>query len=145
MDAFCTLPLAAVMNKQFLCVHGGLSPDMVTLDDIRTIDRFREPPTSGIMCDMLWSDPLEDFDSDRSKLIGNDSGFSHNAVRGWVALTLLNPICLVADEASTLYPLDAPTSTRLSLPVAFIGSLAQKLIPVPLAQVQGRLRLPRAE
>lgn len=37
MDSFCALPLAAVMNKQFLCVHGGLSPDLVTLDDFSTV------------------------------------------------------------------------------------------------------------
>lgn len=37
MDSFCNLPLAAVMNKQFLCIHGGLSPDLVTLDDLRAV------------------------------------------------------------------------------------------------------------
>ncbi|CAG8472510.1 9677_t:CDS:10, partial [Ambispora leptoticha] len=62
MESFCALPLAAIMNKQFLCIHGGLSPELNTLDDLRAINRFREPPTTGIMCDLLWADPLEEFD-----------------------------------------------------------------------------------
>ncbi|KAJ7794655.1 serine/threonine-protein phosphatase 2B catalytic subunit A1 [Mycena olivaceomarginata] len=77
MESFCTLPLAAVMNKQFLCIHGGLSPELNTLDDIRAIDRFREPPTQGLMCDILWADPVEDFGAEKT----TDS-FLHNHVRG---------------------------------------------------------------
>ncbi|KAF3186717.1 3',5'-cyclic-nucleotide phosphodiesterase (PDEase) (3':5'-CNP) [Orbilia oligospora] len=76
-ESFCSLPLAAVMNKQFLCIHGGLSPELHTLDDIRAIDRFREPPTQGLMCDILWSDPLEEFGQEKT----NDF-FTHNHVRG---------------------------------------------------------------
>ncbi|GJN91194.1 hypothetical protein Rhopal_004212-T1 [Rhodotorula paludigena] len=77
MESFCTLPLAAVMNKQFLCIHGGLSPELNTLDDLRSINRFREPPTHGLMCDILWADPLEEFGNEK-----NNDGFVHNHVRG---------------------------------------------------------------
>jgi serine/threonine-protein phosphatase 2B catalytic subunit len=77
MESFCALPLAALMNKQFLCIHGGLSPELHTLADFATIDRFKEPPTHGIMCDLLWSDPLEEFGNER-----NNDLFVHNHVRG---------------------------------------------------------------
>ncbi|CAF2626850.1 unnamed protein product [Rotaria sp. Silwood2] len=68
MEAFDCLPLAAVMNNQFLCVHGGLSPEIHTLDDIKQLDRFREPPAYGAMCDLLWSDPTEDYGNEEGSL-----------------------------------------------------------------------------
>lgn len=42
-----------------LCVHGGLSPLIDTLDKVRLIDRKQEVPHEGAMCDLLWSDPDE--------------------------------------------------------------------------------------
>jgi len=42
-----------------LCVHGGLSPSLQTLDQVRLIDRKQEVPHEGPMCDLLWSDPEE--------------------------------------------------------------------------------------
>uniref|UniRef100_A0A7S0RRJ4 Serine/threonine-protein phosphatase 5 n=1 Tax=Pyramimonas obovata TaxID=1411642 RepID=A0A7S0RRJ4_9CHLO len=57
-EVFCALPLCAVLNRRVFVVHGGLfSQDGVTLDDLRRIDRFREPPEDGLMCELLWSDP----------------------------------------------------------------------------------------
>ena len=57
---FCYLPIGFLINKKVLVMHGGLfSNDGVTLDDIRKVDRFREPPDSGVMCECLWSDPTD--------------------------------------------------------------------------------------
>lgn len=77
LQSFNALPLAAIMNKQFFCVHGGLSPELKTLDDLTRLDRFREPPTKGLMCDLLWADPIEDYDE-----ADMDQTFVRNTVRG---------------------------------------------------------------
>ena len=55
---FCTLPLAYTLNNRVMICHGGLfTEDGVKLEDIKKIDRFREPPEKGLMCDLLWADP----------------------------------------------------------------------------------------
>uniref|UniRef100_A0A672JY73 protein-serine/threonine phosphatase n=1 Tax=Sinocyclocheilus grahami TaxID=75366 RepID=A0A672JY73_SINGR len=77
MEAFDCLPLAALLNQQFLCVHGGLSPEINCLDDIRKLDRFKEPPAFGPMCDLIWADPGEDYGSEKTV-----EHFNHNSVRG---------------------------------------------------------------
>ena len=54
---FDYLPLTAVVDKSVFCLHGGLSPSIDTLDQIRQLDRQQETPTEGPICDLLWSDP----------------------------------------------------------------------------------------
>ncbi|KAL7419327.1 3',5'-cyclic-nucleotide phosphodiesterase (PDEase) (3':5'-CNP) [Cryptotrichosporon argae] len=98
MDSFCNLPLAAVMNKQFLCIHGGLSPELQTLDDLRGINRFREPPTQGLMCDILWADPLEDFGQEKSPT----DNFVHNHVRGCSYFFTYNAACQFLERNNLL-------------------------------------------
>ncbi|XP_066593853.1 serine/threonine-protein phosphatase 5 [Prorops nasuta] len=57
-EVYNWLPLAHCLNNRVLVMHGGLfSKDNVTLQDIREIDRNRQPPDEGLMCELLWSDP----------------------------------------------------------------------------------------
>jgi serine/threonine-protein phosphatase 6 catalytic subunit len=57
MEAFDLLPLGALVGGEIFCVHGGLSPQMRTIDQLRTIDRNVEIPNGGPFCDIMWSDP----------------------------------------------------------------------------------------
>jgi len=61
-QVFDYLTLAALIDGRILCVHGGLSPDVRTLDKIRTIPRNQEIPHEGAFCDLMWSDP-EDIET----------------------------------------------------------------------------------
>ncbi|KAF8461804.1 Metallo-dependent phosphatase-like protein [Gautieria morchelliformis] len=58
-EVFDYLALGAVVDGRVFCVHGGLSPTLTTVDQIRGIDRKQEVPHDGPMCDLLWSDPDE--------------------------------------------------------------------------------------
>lgn len=58
-EIFDYLSLSAIIDDKIFCVHGGLSPAINTLDQIRVIDRKQEVPHDGAMCDLMWSDPEE--------------------------------------------------------------------------------------
>jgi len=58
-QVFDYLTLAAIIDGRILCVHGGLSPEVRTLDQIRIIQRDVEIPHTGAFCDLMWSDPEE--------------------------------------------------------------------------------------
>ncbi|OII74678.1 protein phosphatase catalytic subunit [Cryptosporidium ubiquitum] len=58
-EIFDYLSLASLIEDRILCVHGGLSPSITTIDEIRSLDRKQEVPHDGSMCDLLWSDPEE--------------------------------------------------------------------------------------
>ncbi|CCL99662.1 uncharacterized protein FIBRA_01682 [Fibroporia radiculosa] len=63
-DMFDFLTLSVVIDDKIFCVHGGLSPSIHSIDQIKVVDRFREIPHEGPMADLVWSDPdpeKEDF------------------------------------------------------------------------------------
>ncbi|KAI3379983.1 hypothetical protein SNEBB_010435 [Seison nebaliae] len=67
-DVFNTLPLCHVINKKVFVTHGGIGKEETfNLEEIRKVNRFRQPPDSGIMCDLLWSDPFDGVGTFASK------------------------------------------------------------------------------
>lgn len=64
IDTFNCLPIAAIVAGKIFCVHGGLSPSLSSMDDIRGVQRPTDVPDYGLLNDLLWSDPAEGLESD---------------------------------------------------------------------------------
>lgn len=71
-DCFNCLPVAAIVDEKIFCCHGGLSPDLQSMEQIRRIMRPTDVPDQGLLCDLLWSDP----DKDTNGYGENDRGVS---------------------------------------------------------------------
>jgi len=71
IDAFEAMPISADVNGDYLCMHGGISPELKSKSDIDSINRFIEPPLHGFLCDLLWSDPMEDREARKLRFSKN--------------------------------------------------------------------------
>merc|ERR1711998_290105 len=72
-DCFNCMPIAAIIDEKIFCVHGGLSPDLNDMDQIRRVPRPTDVPDQGLVCDLLWSDPEKNI----SGWGDNDRGVSY--------------------------------------------------------------------
>src|SRR6478609_3645335 len=93
VDVFNWMPVSALIEDRILCMHGGLSPDLHNVSQIETIQRPCKIPDSGIMCDLLWSDP-------EKGIVGfapNDRGISYifgaDVVQSFTEKNNLDLIC----------------------------------------------------
>jgi serine/threonine-protein phosphatase 2B catalytic subunit len=90
MEAFDWLPVAGIVNGKFLCLHGGISPELVNIDSLYKFNRNSEPPRSGLFCDVLWSDPAVDK---KEKGESRGDSFMENRVRGCSYLFSFKGVC----------------------------------------------------
>ena len=72
-DLFNLLPVAALIDDKILCMHGGLSPDLNNVSQLRGLSRPTDIPDNGLLCDLLWSDP----DKEQNEWGENDRGVSY--------------------------------------------------------------------
>lgn len=96
--SFEALPIAALIDSKFFCVHGGISPHLVHISDLDSIDRFVEPPSQGLLCDLLWSDPVEDYGREQP----SPEGFRANHVRGCSYNFTYDAVCNFLERNSLL-------------------------------------------
>ena len=61
-DVFQQLPCVALIDDKIICMHGGISPDLTSLEQLKSVKRPLEIGDSGLMCDILWSDPDDDVE-----------------------------------------------------------------------------------
>lgn len=61
-DTFNCLPAGAIIEDRILCLHGGLSPELTSLEQIKRIQRPTDIPDTGLLCDVIWADPDKEID-----------------------------------------------------------------------------------
>ena len=90
---FNWLPIAALIDDKIFCVHGGLSPDLKNIEQLYEIPRPTDVPNSGLLCDILWSDPSTDVDSWGENERGVSYIFSSSEIKKFLEKNSLDLIC----------------------------------------------------
>ncbi|XP_056166810.1 serine/threonine-protein phosphatase PP1 isozyme 2-like [Syzygium oleosum] len=93
IDCFNCLPVAALIQCNILCMHGGLSPKLTNLDQIRGLPRPSDVPDCGLLHDLLWSDPDEDVKGWEMRDRGASSTFGPDTVSKFLKKHDIDLIC----------------------------------------------------
>ena len=93
VDLFNCLPIAASIDDKIFMVHGGLSPELKTVEQLQKIKRPTDVPDDGLLCDILWSDP----DENASGWGANDRGvsvtFNETVLKNFLEKNELDLLC----------------------------------------------------
>ncbi|KAJ6040489.1 hypothetical protein N7444_009394 [Penicillium canescens] len=92
-DVFNCLPIAAVIAERIFCVHGGLSPNLSDMNDIRNLARPTEVPDQGLLNDLLWSDPANIKDWEPNDDRGVSWSFGRKVVANFLKRHDLDLVC----------------------------------------------------
>mgnify|MGYP002803598492 FL=1 len=71
-DVFNCMPVCAIIDEKIICMHGGLSPEISSFDQVKRVVRPTDVPDTGLICDLLWADP----DKEITGWAENDRGVS---------------------------------------------------------------------
>ncbi|BAM79305.1 serine/threonine protein phosphatase PP1 catalytic subunit [Cyanidioschyzon merolae strain 10D] len=92
-DMFNCLPVAAIVDEKIFCCHGGLSPELTSMNQIRQLPRPTDVPDQGLLCDLLWSDPDKDVKGWGENDRGVSFTFGPDVVKRFLEKFELDLIC----------------------------------------------------
>ncbi|KAI4349941.1 hypothetical protein L6164_010482 [Bauhinia variegata] len=92
-ECFNCLPVAALIDDKILCMHGGLSPELQNLNQIRELSRPCDIPDNGLLCDLLWSDPDSSIEGWAESDRGISFTFGANALTEFLDKNDLDLVC----------------------------------------------------
>ena len=92
-DLFNCLPISACIDDKILCMHGGISPELFSLDQLKKIARPTDIPDQGLLCDLMWSDPDKDVKGWGPNDRGISVTFSPSVIEKFLASQDLELIC----------------------------------------------------
>ena len=92
-EVLCMIPLCAIISKKIFCVHGGISPHLKKIEDIKKLNRFSTIPDGGLMCDLLWSDPNNTNETWGTNSRGVSCTYNENAVATFLTNNNLQLLC----------------------------------------------------
>ena len=93
IDTFNTLPIAAIVANKIFCVHGGLSPSLAHMDEIRAISRPTDVPDYGLLNDLLWSDPADTMNDWEDNERGVSYCFGKNVIHQFLQKHDFDLVC----------------------------------------------------
>ncbi|KTW26596.1 serine/threonine-protein phosphatase PP-Z [Pneumocystis jirovecii RU7] len=93
VDVFNTLPIASIVASKIFCVHGGLSPSLSYMDEIRQLERPTDVPDYGLLNDLLWSDPTETTNGWEDNERGVSYCFGKNVIQQFLQRHDFDLIC----------------------------------------------------
>jgi|Transcript_51374 serine/threonine-protein phosphatase PP1 catalytic subunit len=92
-DCFNCLPVSGVVDDRILCMHGGLSPELSNLEQIARVVRPTDVPDTGLLCDLLWSDPEKEISGWGENDRGVSFTFGPDVVQSFLRKHGLDLVC----------------------------------------------------
>lgn len=93
MDCFNCMPVSALVEDKIICMHGGLSPELIEINQINNIQRPVDVPDNGVLCDLLWADPESSIKGWNESERGVSYIFGSDVVTSFLKKNDLDLIC----------------------------------------------------